>query len=123
MSERVNRPRERRQPTPGPIGFVRPGDVLPRLKEAHIETGRIKLVHRHFPLNRIAPMASVPAECRFRACLAYDRLSTAIVQDPRTDQQRHDVNSTPTPSIGNTILRSGRDYDEIEKATDGAEGR
>jgi protein-disulfide isomerase len=38
-------------------------EVLPRLKDAFIEPGRVKLVFRHYPLDQRALRASMLAEC------------------------------------------------------------
>jgi protein-disulfide isomerase len=140
-------------------------DILPRLKEAYIDTGKAKLVYRHFPFEQVGMMAAVLAECvprkqffglievlfrshdgwahgqdpkaglaqigllagisrpAFEACLADDKLSTAIAEELRAGQQQHNVNSTPTFIIGNAVLRGVRNYDEIAKAIDRAAGR
>lgn len=140
-------------------------EVLPRLKEAYIDTGKIKLVYRHFPLDQVALMAATLAECAprmrffglvevlfktedrwahspdpkaglaqigrlagisqpaFEACLADDKLSTAIAEELRTGQQKHNVNSTPTFIIGDKVLRGVRSYEEMAKALDSAGAR
>lgn len=38
-------------------------EILPRLKEAYIDTGKAKLVYRHFPFEQVGMMASILAEC------------------------------------------------------------
>ena len=38
-------------------------EILPRLKEAYIDTGKVKLVYRHFPFEQVGMMAAVLAEC------------------------------------------------------------
>ncbi len=38
-------------------------DVLPQLKEAYIDTGKVRLVFRDFPLDRFALAASMLARC------------------------------------------------------------
>ena len=37
--------------------------IFPRLKETYIDTGKAKLIYRHFPLDRVALMASLLTEC------------------------------------------------------------
>lgn len=133
-------------------------EVFPRLKEAYIDTGKVRFVYRHFPLDRVGMMASTLAECvprirffgliemlfrshdgwahsqdpkagltqigllagisrpAFEACLADEKLSTAIVEELRLGQQQHNVNSTPTFIIGDTVIRGARSYDDIAKA-------
>lgn len=140
-------------------------EVLPRLKEAYIDTGKIKLVYRHFPLDQVALMAATLAECAprirffglvevlfktedrwahspdpkaglaqvgrlagisqpaFEACLADDKLSTAIAEELRGGQQKHNVNSTPTFIVGDKVLRGVRSYEEMAKALDSAGAR
>ncbi len=140
-------------------------EVLPRLKETFIDTGKVKLVYRHFPFDQVGLMASVLAECAprkqffglievlfrshdgwahsqdpkaglaqigllagisrpvFEACLADDKLSTAIAEEQRTGQQKHNVNSTPTFIIGDKVLRGVRSYEEMAKALDSAGAR
>lgn len=144
-------------------------EVLPRLKETYIDTGKVKLVYRHFPFDQVAMTAAILTECvprlrffglievlnrshdgwahsqepkaglaqigllagvsrpAFEACLADDKLSTAIAEELRTGQLQHKVNSTPTFIIGDTVLRGFRSHDEmakvIDKAIDKAAGR
>ncbi|TQV73694.1 DsbA family protein [Aliikangiella marina] len=43
------------------IGFHR--KVLPKIKEAYIDTGKVKFIYRHFPTSKIALQAAVAAEC------------------------------------------------------------
>lgn len=38
-------------------------EIFPRLKEAYIDTGKVKFVYRHFPLDQVGMMASTLAEC------------------------------------------------------------
>nr|WP_207456395.1 DsbA family protein [Azospirillum sp. SYSU D00513] len=38
-------------------------DVLPKIKEKYIDTGKVKLVFRDFPLDRVALAASAMARC------------------------------------------------------------
>lgn len=137
-------------------------EVLPRLKEAYIDTGKVKLIYRHFPLDQVAMMAASLSECAprirffglvevlfktedrwahspdpkaglaqigrlagisqpaFEACLADDKLSTAIAEELRTGQQKHNVNSTPTFIVGDKVLRGVRSYEEMAKALDSA---
>jgi len=38
-------------------------DVLPRIKEAYVDTGKVKLIYRDFPLDRLAFTAAVLARC------------------------------------------------------------
>ncbi len=38
-------------------------ETLPRLKEAYIDTGKVKLIYRDFPLNEIALRAAMMARC------------------------------------------------------------
>lgn len=139
-------------------------EILPRLKEAYIDTGKVKLVYRHFPFEQVGMTAAVLAECAprvrffglievlfrshdgwahsqdpkaglaqigllagisrpvFEACLADDKLTTAIAEEVRNGQQQHGVNSTPTFIIGKTVLRGVRNYDELAKAIDAAAG-
>lgn len=140
-------------------------EIFPRLKEAYIDTGKVKFVYRHFPLDQVGMMASTLAECAprirffgliemlfrthdgwahsqdpkaglaqlglvagisrlaFEACLADEKLSMAIVEEVRLGQQQHNVNSTPTFIIGDTVIRGVRSYDDIAKAIDKAAGR
>ncbi|MGQ0585066.1 MAG: DsbA family protein [Reyranella sp.] len=144
-------------------------EILPRLKETYIDTGKVKLVYRHFPFDQVAMTAAILTECvprlrffglievlnrshdgwahsqdpkaglaqigllagvsraAFEACLADDKLSTAIAEEFRTGQLEYKVNSTPTFIIGDTVLRGVRSYDEmakvIDKAIDKAAGR
>lgn len=140
-------------------------EVLPRLKEAYIDTGKVKLVYRHFPFDQVGMMGAILTECAprlrffglvevlfrshdgwahsldpkaglaqigqlagvsrsaFEACLADNKLSTAIAEELRTGQLQHNVNSTPTFVIGDTVLRGVRSYDELAKAIDKAAGR
>lgn len=140
-------------------------EVLPRLKETYIDTGKVKLVYRHFPFDQVAMTAAILTECAprlrffglievlnrshdgwahsqdpkaglaqigllagvsrsaFEACLADDKLSTAIAEELRTGQLQHKVNSTPTFIIGDTDLRGFRSYEEMAKAIDKAGGR
>ncbi len=140
-------------------------EVLPRLKETYIDTGKVKLVYRHFPFDQVAMTAAILTECvprlrffglievlnrrhdgwahsqdpkaglaqigllagvsrpAFEACLADDKLSTAIAEELRAGQQRHNVNSTPTFIIGDTVLRGFRSFEEMAKAIDKAGGR
>jgi protein-disulfide isomerase len=139
--------------------------MFPRLKQAYIDTGKAKLIYRHFPLDRIALMASVLTECAppdqffglidvlfrsedqwahskdpkselakialragikrsaFDACLADDKLSTAIVAMRQAGELQHKVNSTPTFVIGDIVLRGVRDVAEIEQAIEKAARR
>lgn len=140
-------------------------EILPRLKETYIDTGKAKLVYRHFPFEQVGMTAAVLAECAprvrffglievlfrshdgwahsqdpkaglaqigllagisrpaFEACLADDKLTTAIAEELRDGQQQHGVNSTPTFIIGKTVVRGVRSYDELAKVIDSAEGR
>ena len=140
-------------------------EILPRLKETYIDTGKAKLVYRHFPFERVGMTAAVLAECAprvrffglievlfrshdswahsqdpkaglaqigllagvtrpaFEACLADDKLTTAIAEELRDGQQQHNVNSTPTFIIGKTVLRGVRSYDEMVKMIDSAGAR
>ncbi len=144
-------------------------EVLPRLKATYIDTGKVKLVYRHFPFDQVAMTAAILTECvprlrffglievlnrshdgwahsqdpkaglaqigllagvsrpAFEACLADDKLSSAIAEELRAGQLQHKVNSTPTFIIGDTVLRGFRSYDEmakvIDKAIDKAAGR
>lgn len=140
-------------------------EILPRLKEAYIDTGKARLVYRHFPFEQVGMMAAVLAECvprvrffgvidvlfrshdgwahsqdpkaglaqigllagisrpTFEACLADDKLTTAIAEELRNGQQQHNVNSTPTFIIGKTVLRGVRSYDEMAKVIDSAGAR
>lgn len=140
-------------------------EILPLLKEAFIDTGKVKLVYRHFPFDLVGLMASVLAECAprkqffglievlfrrhdgwahsqdpkaglaqigrlagisqpaFEACLADDKLSTAIAEELRTGQQKYNINSTPTFIVGDKILRGVRSYEEMAKALDSAGAR
>jgi protein-disulfide isomerase len=41
-------------------------DVLPKLKESYIDTGKVRLVYRDFPLDRYALAASMLARCAGR---------------------------------------------------------
>lgn len=41
-------------------------EILPRIKEAYIDTGKARLVFRDFPLDKVAVMASVLAHCAGR---------------------------------------------------------
>lgn len=139
--------------------------ILPRVKQTYIDTGKVKLIYRHFPLDRVALMASALTECvprdqffglldvlyrsedqwahskdpktelakigllagikrsAFDACLADDKLSTAIVAERQAGEVEHKVNSTPTLVIGDTVLRGVRDFAEIEKAIEKAARR
>ena len=139
--------------------------MFPRLKQAYIDTGKAKLIYRHFPLDRVALMASVLTECAppdqffglidvlfrsedqwahskdpktelakiallagikrsaFDACLADDKLSTAIVAMRQAGELQHKVNSTPTFVIGDIVLRGVRDVAEIEQAIEKAARR
>ena len=139
--------------------------MFPRLKQAYIDTGKAKLIYRHFPLDRIALMASVLTECAppdqffglidvlfrsedqwahskdpktelakiallagikrsaFDACLADDKLSTAVVALRQAGELQHKVNSTPTFVIGDIVLRGVRDVTEIEQAIEKAARR
>lgn len=140
-------------------------ETFPRLKEAYIDTGKVKFVYRHFPLDQVGMMASTLAECvprirffgliemlfrshdgwahsqdpkaglaqigllagisrpAFEACLADEKLSTAIVEEVRLGQQKHNVNSTPTFIIGDMVIRGARSYEDIARAIDRAAGR
>lgn len=140
-------------------------EILPRLKEAYIDTGKAKIVYRHFPFEQVGMMAAVLAECvprvrffgvidvlfrshdnwahsqdpkaglgqigllagisrpTFEACLADEKLTTAIAEELRNGQQQHNVNSTPTFVIGKTVLRGVRSYDEMAKVIDSAGAR
>lgn len=140
-------------------------EILPRLKEAYIDTGKARLVYRHFPFEQVGMMAAVLAECvprvrffgiidvlfrshdgwahsqdpkaglaqigllagisrpTFEACLADDKLTTAIAEELRNGQQQHNVNSTPTFIIGKTVVRGVRSYDEMAKMIDSAGAR
>jgi len=139
--------------------------MFPRLKQTYIDTGKAKLIYRHFPLDRVALMASALTECvprdqffglldvlyrsedqwahskdpktelakigllagikrsAFDACLADDKLSTAIVAERQAGEMEHKVTSTPTLIIGGTVLRGVRDFAEIEKAIEKAARR
>ena len=139
--------------------------VLPRVKQTYIDTGKVKLIYRHFPLDRVALMASALPECvprdqffglldvlyrsedqwahskdpkaelakigllagvkrsAFDACLADDKLSTAIVAERQAGEVEHKVTSTPTLIIGGTVLRGVRDFAEIEQAIEKAARR
>jgi protein-disulfide isomerase len=139
--------------------------MFPRLKQAYIDTGKAKLIYRHFPLDRVALMASTLTECAppdqffglldvlfrsedqwahskdpktelakiallagirrsaFDACLADDKLSTAIVALRQAGELQHKVNSTPTFIIGDVVLRGVRDVAEIEQAIEKAARR
>lgn len=139
--------------------------ILPRVKQAYIDTGKVKLIYRHFPLDRVALMAAALTECvprdqffglldvlyrsedqwahskdpkaelakigllagikrsAFEACLADDKLSTAIVADRQAGEVEHKVSSTPTLVIGDTVLRGVRDFAEIEQAIEKAARR
>ncbi len=139
--------------------------ILPRVKQTYIDTGKAKLIYRHFPLDRVALMASALTECvprdqffglldvlfrsedqwahskdpktelakigllagikrsAFDACLADDKLSTAIVAERQAGEVEHKVNSTPTLVIGDTVLRGVRDFAEIEQAIEKAARR
>lgn len=136
--------------------------IFPRIKETYIDTGKAKLIYRHFPLDRVALMAATLTECvppdqffglvevlfrsedqwahskdprtelakigrlagiagpAFDACLANDKLSTAIVEVRQAGELTHKVNSTPTFVIGDTVLRGVRDFAEIAAAIDKA---
>jgi protein-disulfide isomerase len=140
-------------------------EILPRLKEAYIDTGKAKIVYRHFPFEQVGMMAAVLAECvprvrffgvidvlfrshdswahsqdpkaglgqigllagisrpTFEACLADEKLTTAIAEELRNGQQQHNVNSTPTFIIGKTVLRGVRSYDEMAKVIDSTAAR
>ena len=139
--------------------------MFPRIKQAYIDTGKAKLIYRHFPLDRIALMASMLTECAppdqffglidvlfrsedqwahskdpktelakiallagikrsaFDACLADDKLSTAVVALRQAGELQHKVNSTPTFVIGDVVLRGVRDVTEIEQAIEKAARR
>ena len=139
--------------------------MFPRIKQAYIDTGKAKLIYRHFPLDRIALMASMLTECAppdqffglidvlfrsedqwahskdpktelakiallagikrsaFDACLADDKLSTAVVALRQAGELQHKVNSTPTFVIGDIVLRGVRDVAEIEQAIEKAARR
>jgi protein-disulfide isomerase len=140
-------------------------EILPRLKETYIDTGKVKLVYRHFSLEQVSMTAAVLAECAprlrffglievlfrshdgwahsqdpkaglaqigllagisrpaFEACLADEKLTTAIAEELRNGQLKYGVNSTPTFIIGKTVLRGVRGYDELAKTIDAAAGR
>jgi protein-disulfide isomerase len=140
-------------------------EILPRLKETYIDTGKVKLVYRHFPFEQVGMTAAVLAECAprvrffglievlfrshdgwahsqdpkvglaqigllagisrpaFEACLADEKLTTAIAEELRNGQLKYGVNSTPTLIIGKSVLRGVRSYDELAKAIDAAAGR
>ncbi len=140
-------------------------EILPRLKETYIDTGKVKLVYRHFPFEQVGMTAAVLAECAprvrffglievlfrshdgwahsqdpkaglaqigllagisrpaFEACLADEKLTTAIADELRNGQLQYGVNSTPTFIIGKTVLRGVRNYDELAKAIDATIGR
>ena len=38
-------------------------EILPRPKEDYVDTGKIKLIYRHFPFEQVGMMAAVLAEC------------------------------------------------------------
>lgn len=38
-------------------------ETLPHLKERYIDTGQVRLIYRHFPLNQISHQAALLAEC------------------------------------------------------------
>ncbi len=140
-------------------------EILPRVKEAYLDTGKARLVYRHFPFDQAGLMAAILTECAprvrffglvdtlfrshdnwahatdpkaglaqigrlagigtpaFEACLADDRLSTAIVEEIREGQTKHNVSSTPTFIIGDAVLRGVRSYEEIARAIDKATPR
>ncbi len=137
-------------------------EILPRLKEAYIDTGKVKLVYRHFPFDKVGLTAAILAECApksqffglievlfrshdswahsadpkaglaqigrlagisqpaFEACLADEKLSTAIAEELRDGQNKYNVNSTPTFIVGDKVLRGVRSYEEMAKALDRA---
>lgn len=64
--------------------------VLPEIKKAYIDTGKVRLVYRDFPLDRFALMASMLARCSgrdryfgFVELLFKDQRRWATASDPR----------------------------------------
>jgi|SRR5882757_1551804 len=129
--------------------------TLPDLKKKWIDTGKVKLVYRDFPLDQIAAKAAQIAECAgneryfgvidlmfqgqnqwaaasdpvaelgkavriagmseadVKACLADDKVATAVVAD-FSGGESIGVNSTPTLFINGELYRGPRTIEDLD---------
>ena len=82
-------------------------DVLPEIKKAYIDTGKVKLVVRDFPLNRPAVEAALLAHCV--SPMAYWGMTEQLFA---TQAQWVNENSTPTLAVMAAAAGiNGQDFD------------
>jgi protein-disulfide isomerase len=81
---------------------------LPQLKKAYIDTGKVRLVYRDFPLDRLALAGSMLARCFGR-----DRYLD-FVGILFEDQRRWARSSNPMKSLGQIARLGGMSTDQFE---------
>jgi protein-disulfide isomerase len=109
--------------------------VLPEIKKKWIDTGKVKLVYRDFPLDQVAAKAAQIAECagndryfgvidiifrgqpqcenEIKACLANEAASNAVINDYKGGEQMG-VNSTPALFIDGQLYRGPRTVEDLD---------
>lgn len=132
--------------------------ILPDLKKKYIDTGKVRLAYRDYPLDATALQAAQIAECagkeryfgvvdlvfqkqaqwaaakepiaelakslriagitesEIKACLANDKVATAIVTERKIGEDKLGVNSTPTLFINGELWKGERSMAAFDAA-------
>ena len=83
-------------------------DILPRLKADYIDTGKARLVHRDFPLDRVALQAATIARC------AGDDRFFAFIEVMYGTQAAWARSSTPIDALADVVRVGGLKRDAID---------
>jgi protein-disulfide isomerase len=107
-------------------------DVLPQVKKDFIETGKVKLIQRDFPLNKPAVQAAQLAHCagpmRYFALVdvlfktqeqwltenATEKLAQIAATAGKAGEDAFQVNSTPTFIVNGVKLEGEQSYDDLK---------
>ncbi len=125
-------------------------DTLPRIKKEYIETGKVKLILRDFPLGAPAMAAAMLARCagndryfpmvemlfrgqrawaftrdpasalRQTACMANQKLLEALTNAKNKAVAERKIDSTPTFFIGETRIPGAQPFEVFKQAIDAA---
>ncbi|SMF62486.1 Protein-disulfide isomerase [Tistlia consotensis] len=84
-------------------------EVLPKVEKDWIDTGKARLVFRHFPLDKLALLAAVTADC-----LGSDKAFFAYIEMLFADQETWARASDPLAALGQRAALAGLGHDRFE---------